>query len=479
MKNTTSTLKATIKAVNPGTGALELAGHIAKDEKSGLYAFVYSADYTGCLDPINLPNSPEKKFIVFDPNSLPGSLNELVPPSESYLDRKAVGVIEGWLKASSAERLLKLGSRRHKGFMIEVGGNHKYGIPSKPDTLAEFDKKMKKLGVGLFTPSAGDVFGEYQEVEKLFQEWGKSTGQSPLTEVEAPDGKLWLVKMYDHVASNVNKAKTEKIAQELAGTSGSEIPISRIIRLPVTGEDALLQRRFDVVDSISPVGNDFEKIAIEKRTISMSSLIGTGEIHSMNYNAMARALEQLDDKDYQKGQSQSELLTENKEKLFRWSLLNHVTNNIDNHGRNIEIMIREDERWELAPVFDMNFYNQSAEMSTVYYGDPPKHIADILDDDFIKEAWLALDVNKPGDRAYEIRDSVAQAVVEKLPKIMIDNGAAYTEDLKATNELKHIVGAVGKQSPGLAKELMSSLKKEVTRELAKDKKQEKTAGMSR
>ena len=461
-------IKAKVKAVNPATGEYESAGVIAYNELGGQWGFVYSEKYKGELDPINLPKGKDRAFL-FKGNNLPGVFNDLLPGE--FVDTKLQLMIPGYKEKDKIGRLLELGSRDNRGIRIEVGGNALYGLEPKPDTLKDFDERMKSYGhKSWFDNEELDMIQDKAGcINFLAKSYSK---QNQLARVIGPDHKEYLIKQYPPSGSSLNRVRLEKTAQDLARASGAKVPDSKIIKLPI-GTEALIQRRYDV----------FEDIEIVRRTVSIKTLLKSESMHGIHYNKVAEKMGEIEGyvKGAEESVEQSNLLIGNKIDLFRVSLINHVINNIDNHGENMEMMIREDSRWEMSPIYDLGFFNDPQELMSAYYGDPPIHNASITDDAFVLDAWESLDIPVSSDLAFQIRDDVVFAVKNDLPKIMENNGVSLGSDGKKSREMSHIITSIAVQHPDLASELSQTMISEFENERVKKIANEssKSIGMER
>jgi hypothetical protein len=446
-------IKAKVRACNPSTGDYESAGVIAYNSLSDQWGFVYSSKFDGDIDPINLPNGKDRVFL-FDGNKLPGVFADLMPGE--FVDSKLRLMIPGYKEKNNIGKILELGSRDNRGIRLEVGGNKIYGIKPTPDTLADFDERMRSYGYrAWFDNEELDLIKNKVDcINFLAKSYSK---QNQLVRIIGPDHKEYLIKQYPPTGSSLNRVRLEKTAQDLAKSAGARVPDSKIIELQL-GTEALIQKRYDVYDEIE----------IVRRTISIKSLLSSDSMHGIHYDKVAEKMGIIEGYEMNSGSAQPNQLIANKIDLFRHSLINHVINNIDNHGENMEMMIRNDGKWEMAPIYDLGFFNDPQELMSAFYGDPPIHNASITDDDFVSSAWDSLDIPVDKGVAFQIRDNVINAVLKDLPRIMQKNGVGLIANGQNSREMNHIISSIGVQHSELSKELTKAILTEYENERVKN-----------
>lgn len=454
--------------VNQETAEKEYAGTIVYDEPSNMWAFAYAHNFKDSIDPINMPNE-NGRIYPFSGDNPPGVFSDLLPGN--FVEEKLSRMIRGYKDMHTMDRLQAIGSRIHKGIALEIGGNPALGIDPRPNQLANFDKALARFGlrdffdheeIGRFVRESSDWNDYLHELKKSY------SGQQPLFNVLGADDEPYLLKLYNS-GTTLNRSRLEFVAQRTAAAAGASIPDIRLIRMKKLQTDALLIQRFDTSKAISfsaehAGSGQIDVKNVQLRSLTVAGLQGSKSIHGLHYNEIAASLEKLDG--LSPGEKQTENVVKNKISLFRQSLLNHAFNNIDNHAKNMSVVYR-DGHWEMSPVYDMGFFSHVDSMPITFYGEPPIHSADILDDVFIKKAWNALNMPSDAGDPLAIRDKVVSAIVHELPKEIIKAGIAISSDGKVTAEAKHIAAAVGIQSKELGAEFRRNLKTELQNHLTK------------
>lgn len=169
------------------------------------------------------------------------------------------------------------------------------------------------------------------------------------------------------------------------------------------------------------------------------------EAHDMNYQEMSKFL------DLYEGTLPDDLkdpgaLENNKKEIFRWAMVNSATNNTDNHGRNLAVMVDEKGRLEVSPFFDVGFDSEAKPMSTYIDGIPPIHHIDITKDEQLESLWNEMDINADFSEGLEMRDKVVSSMA-RLPEYAKEIGI----DLFDEKRIDSVIASTSVQSKSLSK----------------------------
>lgn len=258
-----------------------------------------------------------------------------------------------------------------------------------------------------------------------------------ITDPDDPAKKVKIIT--DDFASELTE--TEVLANRLTHAAGFSAPNAEIIR---SGDDRGLAIRMDDYKMVGGV--------IEGRQEYLLDFLGKSmdQVHQMSYQEISIGLD-----DYERrlppGLRDSQRLLENKKAVFKWALLNSVTNNTDNHGRNLALLSDSEGRIKIAPFIDVTFDSAKRPMSTCLDGDPPIHSIDISRDDQVAELWNEVLPEEDVAAAFEIRDDLA-AAVEQLPQLAQDLGIDLNGPV-----MDRVLNAVNVQSFSTASTLQQSL----------------------
>jgi hypothetical protein len=254
------------------------------------------------------------------------------------------------------------------------------------------------------------------------------------------DGKPVVIKT--QLSNRDCQLVKEALANRMMKKAGLNVPVTKLIE--VEGSQGNKLRMLEM-DNFALMDN----WDVETRRLSFASLLDkqAGEIHNMTYDEMANGIELLEQQLPHEFQN-TERMNENKRQIFNWALTNSLVNNVDNHGRNIEILLGPNGEPRVAPFFDVNFCSQPVNMSTVIDGNPPIHTIDLSNEEAVIALWDQLGIEGDSSEALALRDNLVEATLS-LPELI--------EELDLSNKEKmDVYKSIRVNSPTIFYEVMKA-----------------------
>lgn len=312
------------------------AGAITFNEAHGYAGFSYFESYIDANHPplnpatLNYRDTRSRHFIV-DPRSNSQMLDrtfwELLPSTGDFGHQALIARHPQYQSLNNAQKLYFLGHRM-------VGG------------LASYTKKLTEE-VSIDSPEWLDdvrreaVSFHLQEISRLrqnaegFLAMTSYGGARPKAMYKDPQGKYWIAK-FNLPTDPYDMAVAEHTAMLMARAAGMSTPETQVLRLP-GGENIFLTERFD-------------RTATDRRhSLALYSLapgveIGGSGLKSNTGSVMATIVRRF-----------SDFQTQDAANIVLKFLVDIGFNNTDNHLRNTRLILNDQGRWELSPVFDVIF----------------------------------------------------------------------------------------------------------------------------
>lgn len=145
------------------------------------------------------------------------------------------------------------------------------------------------------------------------------------------NGEFWIVK-FNLPDDIYDMAISEQVALNIAKDSGLNVAESKIVQLP-SGENTFFSKRFDRIKSQ------------RYHSLSLFSLVPGNEHYKSNTGEFI----------YKLIEKYSDFANKDTIQIITKLLLDIGLNNTDNHLRNIRIILNNEHKWELAPLYDITF----------------------------------------------------------------------------------------------------------------------------
>lgn len=229
------------------------------------------------------------------------------------------------------------------------------------------------------------------------------------------------------------KAELEVVANKVIEGAGFSTPKTELLTDQQTGRKIIRMDNYKLLNGVTEARQEYF-LDLMKKPLS--------HVHSNTYEEMAKFLDVYEDSLPEALQDASKL-DANKQRIFQWAMVNSSTNNTDNHGRNLSVMVDEKGRIDVAPFIDVMFDGQQKDMSTWVGGPPPKHHVDIMDNAELKSLWDGLNIQEDFSAGLEMRDSLAKSLANVSEYAANLGIAAHSE------ALDHIVRSTSIQSSDL------------------------------
>ncbi len=190
-----------------------------------------------------------------------------------------------------------------------------------------------------------DVAGT-AELQRLVRAGGSLGGARPKTHVMAPSGRLAIAKFPSSSTDTWNVMAWEKVALDLAGEAGIEVPDSDLIR--ISGRSVLITYRFDRTASNRRIGYS-----------SALTMLEAVDGDTRSYLEIADAIS-----------DRSPHATADLAQMWTRMAFSVLISNTDDHLRNHGFLYAGSGAWRLSPAFDLN----------PNPGPGPKYLATAIDD---------------------------------------------------------------------------------------------------
>ena len=352
----------------------ELAGAVYWDENTGIASFEYDrqfADLGWDLAPIKMPLSERNRIFAFPElrvsrdsgydtfKGLPGLLADVLP------DRYGNQLIKAWLTSNGRsensmnpiEQLCFIGTRGIGALEFEPAqfkaGKNTFAL--EIDGLVDIASKMLEKRERFEANLNEDEKRAMMEILKVGTSAGgarpkaiicynNKTGQLRSGQTSVPKGfEYWLIKL-DGVSDvqfgeSHGYGRVEMAYYQMALDCGIEMMESRL--LEENGRAHFMTRRFDR-------GEGGQKHHIQ--TFCALQHLDYNDVSSFSYEQLFQTMRLL------------RLPYPQAEQLYRRMVFNVLSQNCDDHTKNFSFRLKKENRWELAPAYDLcHSYNPESQ----------------------------------------------------------------------------------------------------------------------
>lgn len=308
----------------PNKGFIK-AGTLIIDQKKQLSTFIYDKNYIKnnypSINPSTLNWKKDKQTVFLtepcNKEYIDKTFWELVPSKNDWSYQVLSLKFPEFKYMNYAEKLLFLGSHTIGGIKVTLEKD----IDEISINSIEYLDKVREESILLHQ--------QYLEKTKLYsaiKPLSSYSGSRPKCMFEN-DNKFWLAK-FNLPEDKYDMAINEQIALDIAKECGLNVAQSKIISLP-SGENVFLSKRFDKTDED------------EYYSLSLYSLT-TDDTHSKTGQFIYNLINQY-----------SDFSNIDTIQIVKKLLLDIGLNNTDNNLKNIKIILNNQQKWELAPFYDI------------------------------------------------------------------------------------------------------------------------------
>lgn len=194
------------------------------------------------------------------------------------------------------------------------------GVPALTDLPALLDLAAR----------AENDTADLVDLQRLIRVGSSLGGARPKAHVRSPTGRIAIAKFPSADRDTWNVMAWEKVALDLAGSAGIEVPQSRLLHL--AGRSVLVLDRFDRTSTAQRIGY-----------VSAMTMLEASDGEQRSYLDIAEVVE-----------SSSTRATEELQELWRRILFTVLISNTDDHLRNHGFLHQRGDAWRLSPAFDLN-----------------------------------------------------------------------------------------------------------------------------
>lgn len=343
----------------------KMAGAVAWDEKSGWASFEYDPAFKRLgweLSPLKMPLSTEQRIYSFPElrketgssfdtfKGLPGLLADMLP------DRYGNELINLWLaqqgrpenSMNSVEMLCFIGKRGMGALEIEptILKQNVNTFSVEIDSLVEIASKMLSKKEPFVANLKSDEEKAMREILKIGTSAGgarpkaviaynEKTGEVRSGQTRAPEGfKHWLLKLDGvsevQLGATHGYGRVEYAYYLMALDCGIEMMPCRL--LEENGRAHFMTRRFDREGS-------YTKHHIQ--TFCAMKHFDYNRVNSYSYEQLFQTMREL------------KLTYAEAEQMFRRMVFNVIARNCDDHSKNFSFILKQGDRWRLAPAYDL------------------------------------------------------------------------------------------------------------------------------
>lgn len=343
----------------------KMAGAVAWDEKSGWASFEYDPAFKRLgweLSPLKMPLSPEQRIYSFPElrketgssfdtfKGLPGLLADMLP------DRYGNELINLWLaqqgrpenSMNSVEMLCFIGKRGMGALEIEptILKQNVNTFSVEINSLVEIASKMLSKKEAFVANLKSDEEKAMREILKIGTSAGgarpkaviaynEKTGEVRSGQTRAPEGfEHWLLKLDGvsevQLGATHGYGRVEYAYYLMALDCGIEMMPCRL--LEENGRAHFMTRRFDREGS-------YTKHHIQ--TFCAMKHFDYNRVNSYSYEQLFQTMREL------------KLTYAEAEQMFRRMVFNVIARNCDDHSKNFSFILKQGDRWRLAPAYDL------------------------------------------------------------------------------------------------------------------------------
>ncbi len=343
----------------------KMAGAVAWDEKSGWASFEYDPAFKRLgweLSPLKMPLSTEQRIYSFPElrketgssfdtfKGLPGLLADMLP------DRYGNELINLWLaqqgrpenSMNPVEMLCFIGKRGMGALEIEptILKQNVNTFSVEINSLVEIASKMLSKKEPFVANLKSDEEKAMREILKIGTSAGgarpkaviaynEKTGEVRSGQTRAPEGfKHWLLKLDGvsevQLGATHGYGRVEYAYYLMALDCGIEMMPCRL--LEENGRAHFMTRRFDREGS-------YTKHHIQ--TFCAMKHFDYNRVNSYSYEQLFQTMREL------------KLTYAEAEQMFRRMVFNVIARNCDDHSKNFSFILKQGDRWRLAPAYDL------------------------------------------------------------------------------------------------------------------------------
>lgn len=343
----------------------KMAGAVAWDEKSGWASFEYDPAFKRLgweLSPLKMPLSTEQRIYSFPElrketgssfdtfKGLPGLLADMLP------DRYGNELINLWLaqqgrpenSMNPVEMLCFIGKRGMGALEIEptILKQNVNTFSVEIDSLVEIASKMLSKKEAFVANLKSDEEKAMREILKIGTSAGgarpkaviaynEKTGEVRSGQTRAPEGfEHWLLKLDGvsevQLGATHGYGRVEYAYYLMALDCGIEMMPCRL--LEENGRAHFMTRRFDREGS-------YTKHHIQ--TFCAMKHFDYNRVNSYSYEQLFQTMREL------------KLTYAEAEQMFRRMVFNVIARNCDDHSKNFSFILKQGDRWRLAPAYDL------------------------------------------------------------------------------------------------------------------------------
>ena len=343
----------------------KMAGAVAWDEKSGWASFEYDPAFKRLgweLSPLKMPLSTEQRIYSFPElrketgssfdtfKGLPGLLADMLP------DRYGNELINLWLaqqgrpenSMNPVEMLCFIGKRGMGALEIEptILKQNVNTFSVEINSLVEIASKMLSKKEPFVANLKSDEEKAMREILKIGTSAGgarpkaviaynEKTGEVRSGQTRAPEGfEHWLLKLDGvsevQLGATHGYGRVEYAYYLMALDCGIEMMPCRL--LEENGRAHFMTRRFDREGS-------YTKHHIQ--TFCAMKHFDYNRVNSYSYEQLFQTMREL------------KLTYAEAEQMFRRMVFNVIARNCDDHSKNFSFILKQGDRWRLAPAYDL------------------------------------------------------------------------------------------------------------------------------
>lgn len=343
----------------------KMAGAVAWDEKSGWASFEYDPAFKRLgweLSPLKMPLSPEQRIYSFPElrketgssfdtfKGLPGLLADMLP------DRYGNELINLWLaqqgrpenSMNSVEMLCFIGKRGMGALEIEptILKQNVNTFSVEINSLVEIASKMLSKKEPFVANLKSDEEKAMREILKIGTSAGgarpkaviaynEKTGEVRSGQTRAPEGfEHWLLKLDGvsevQLGATHGYGRVEYAYYLMALDCGIEMMPCRL--LEENGRAHFMTRRFDREGSYTKH---------HTQTFCAMKHFDYNRVNSYSYEQLFQTMREL------------KLTYAEAEQMFRRMVFNVIARNCDDHSKNFSFILKQGDRWRLAPAYDL------------------------------------------------------------------------------------------------------------------------------
>lgn len=343
----------------------KMVGAVAWDEKSGWASFEYDPAFKRLgweLSPLKMPLSTEQRIYSFPElrketgssfdtfKGLPGLLADMLP------DRYGNELINLWLaqqgrpenSMNSVEMLCFIGKRGMGALEIEptILKQNVNTFSVEINSLVEIASKMLSKKEPFVANLKSDEEKAMREILKIGTSAGgarpkaviaynEKTGEVRSGQTRAPEGfEHWLLKLdgVSEVQLGVTHGygRVEYAYYLMALDCGIEMMPCRL--LEENGRAHFMTRRFDREGSYTKH---------HTQTFCAMKHFDYNRVNSYSYEQLFQTMREL------------KLTYAEAEQMFRRMVFNVIARNCDDHSKNFSFILKQGDRWRLAPAYDL------------------------------------------------------------------------------------------------------------------------------